>query len=373
MSGIKGIKMKSPCLDASGYAKASRGYILALHKLGIPITLSPMSFESISPDLGKDGDIIRSLINKDIEYNVVLQHCTPEFWEEGKEEGKLNIGYTIWECGKLHKEWPAFINSNVDKIMVATDWNVEVFKKSGVTIPICSIPHVMEKEVPKVSTYNITGLKDTTYVFGFVGQWQERKAPLSLIKAYWYAFQNKEDVALVLKTYRSDYSDKEKDAIRTTIRRLKYVTKFDSYPKIYFIPDMLTEDEMRGFYDRLDCYVSLDRGEGWGLGHFQAGAAAKPVIATGFGGATAYLTSDNSYPVDYGMTVVFGMPWSRWMTGDMLWAEPDVLDGANNMAHVFSNQEEAKVKGKLLQKYIYTNFTDEVVGRKMIQEIEELL
>jgi hypothetical protein len=73
------------------------------------------------------------------------------------------------------------------------------------------------------------------------------------------------------------------------------------------------------------------------------------------------------------MTPVFGMPWNRWMTADMLWAEPDVFDGATKMRHVFNNQDEAKGKGKLLQDDIYNNFTDEVVGKKLIEEIERML
>ena len=42
---IKGIKYTAPVLDNSGYAKAARGNILALHKAGVPVTVNPISFE----------------------------------------------------------------------------------------------------------------------------------------------------------------------------------------------------------------------------------------------------------------------------------------------------------------------------------------
>lgn len=368
------IKYISPCLDNSGYGKASRGYILALHKLGVPITISPISFEGAHPELGEDGKVIKSLINKDIDYNVVIIHSTPEFWEKYREEGKVNIGYTIWETTQLHPEWPVYINNNVDKVLVGCSWNVDVFKDSGVTIPIGCVPHgIPIKDATNITPYSISGVDEDTYVFGFVSQWTERKSPLSLIKAYWHAFQGNENVALVMKTYRSDYSDQEKDAIRSTIKRLKYVTKFDNYPKILFIPDMLSEDEMRGLYKRLDCYVSLDRGEGFGLSPFTAGAYGKPVIATGFGGVTEYLKEDNSYLVNYTLTPVHGMPWSPWYNGNQLWSEPDVKHGADLMQYVYNNRTEAQDKGAKLEEYIKTNFSEEVVGRKMIKEIEALL
>jgi hypothetical protein len=57
---IRGIKYTSPLFDGSGYAEASRQYILALHKMGIPITLEPISFEPARPDLGETGRVLKS-------------------------------------------------------------------------------------------------------------------------------------------------------------------------------------------------------------------------------------------------------------------------------------------------------------------------
>jgi len=263
---IKGIKYTGPVFDGSGYAQAVRGNIMALHKLGVPLTVNSISFEHLRPELGVVGKVINKLVDKKIDYNINIIHTTPEFWENHKEEGKLNIGYTIWETTKLHHKWPGYINDNVDAIMVGSEWNVGVFKDSGVTVPIFVVPHgIGQHEFDNIEKFEVKGVSDETYMFYSIFQWVERKHPLSLIKAYWHAFQNKEDVALVLKTYRSDYSDQEKEAIRTTIRRLKQVTPFDNYPPIYLIPNMLTNDEIFGLHARGDCYTSLDRGEGFGL------------------------------------------------------------------------------------------------------------
>lgn len=370
---IKGIKYTAPMLDNSGYAQASRGNIMALHKLGIPLTLNPLSFEQIHPDLGESGKIINSLISNNIEYNINIIHTTPEFWNKHREEGKLNIGYTIWETSKLHPDWPKFINKNVDALMVGCEWNVKVFKDSGVTVPIFSVPHGIGKhEIENIVPFEVEGVDKSTYMFYSIFQWTERKHPIALIKAYWHAFQNKENVALVLKTYRSDYSDAEKDAIRTTIRRLKMITVMDNHPPIYLILNMLTNDEILGLHSRGDCYVSLDRGEGFGLSPFTAGAFGKPIIVTGFGGSTEYAKPDNSYLVDYTLTPVSGMPWSPWYRGDQLWAEPNVKLGADLMKHVFEDQDVAKITGQRLQNYIYDNFTWEVIGKKIIDAIGKL-
>ena len=77
---ITGIKYTAPMLDNSGYAQASRGNILALHKLGVPLTLNPISFEQLRPDLGEAGGVIDGLIGKKIDYNIniIIQD---KFWQ----------------------------------------------------------------------------------------------------------------------------------------------------------------------------------------------------------------------------------------------------------------------------------------------------
>jgi len=76
---IKGIKYTAPMFDNSGYAQAARGNVLALHKLGIPLTINPISFEDKEPELGESGRILKSLVNKNIDYNINVIHTTPEF------------------------------------------------------------------------------------------------------------------------------------------------------------------------------------------------------------------------------------------------------------------------------------------------------
>ena len=262
---IRGIKYISPLFDTSGYAQASRGYVLALHKMGIPITVSPVSFEKMSPNLGEDGKILYNLQGKNIDYNIVITHLTAEWWAKHYESDKTNIGYTVWETDKLHPDWPGWINK-YDAAMVGSEWTVDVCKKSGVTIPVHAVPHGIDlSQFNDIVPYDLSNVKKDAYKFYSVFQFTERKHPVALIKSYWYAFQNKENVALILKTYRSNFDDDEKEAIRRTIKRLKEVTPMDHHPPIYTILGMLSRDELLGLHKAGDCFVSLDRGEGFGL------------------------------------------------------------------------------------------------------------
>ena len=368
---IKGIKYAAPVFDGSGYAEASRQYIQALHGLGIPLTVEPVSFEPLRPDLGESGRLINSLVDKPIDYNIKLMHLTPEHYPKFRENAMFNVGYSIWETSKLHPSWPGYINENVELAFVGCDWNVGVYKESGVTAPLVKIPHGIDvSSFDHIDAYGLGGVKPEDYVFYSIFQWTERKHPLALIKAYWSEFREDENVVLVLKTYRSDYSEREKDIIRDTIVRMKKIMFFDNYPRIRLITDILSRDEILGLHKRGDCFVLLQRSEGFGLPHFEAAACGNPIITTGMGGNMEFTKPDNSYLVDYVWTPVFGMPWCPWYRGDQWWAEPDIKHGAQLMRHVFENRDEAQQKGKLIKNYIKENFTWEKVAHMMIDAIK---
>jgi len=369
---IKGIKYIGPLFDGSGYGQAARGNVMALHKLGVPITLAPVSFERVRPNHGRFGPALESLVNKEIDYNFVVIHTTPEFWRQHVEPDKINVGYTIWETSKLHSSWPVYINNSVSKVLVGCEWNVGVFRDSGVTIPIGVVPHIIDvEEFENIKPYNIVGIDEKTYVFYDIFQFTERKHPPALLKAYWHTFTQEDNVALVLKTYRNSYEEKEKDVVRTIITNLKKICVMDYYPKVYFISHMLTRDEILGLHSRCNCFVSLDRGEGFGLSGFTAGAFGNPIIVTGWGGATEYAKPDNSYLVNHTLTPVSGMRWIPWYRGDQLWAEPDLKHASDIMREVYENPIDAEAKGMHLRRYIRENFSWEVVGKRFIKELED--
>ena len=51
----------------------------------------------------------------------------------------------------------------------------------------------------------------------------------------------------------------------------------------------LSDGEMLALHERGDCFVSLARTEGWGLGTFDAARLGKPVVTTDYGGQLDFL------------------------------------------------------------------------------------
>ena len=93
-----------------------------------------------------------------------------------------------------------------------------------------------------------------------------------------------------------------------------------------------------------DCYVSLHRSEGFGLGVTEAMALGKPVIATRYSGPVDVMTSQNSYPVDYRL-VPIPRDYGPYLEG-FTWAEPDLEHASLLLRHVTDFRAEAAERGR---------------------------
>jgi glycosyltransferase involved in cell wall biosynthesis len=367
---MPGVKYIGPVFDGSGYAEAARNYVLSIYRKGYPITLAPISFEQSRPDLGKDGEILQSLVNRQLDYDKIIVHSTPDLWERWVrfERNKHIIGYTVWETSKIHPTWTMSCN-RVDEVWLPCEWNMNVFKDSGVTVPLYKIPHAIDvPDLDKVPDFNIDGIGPDDYVFYSIFQWQERKNPHGLLSAYNAAFTGIDDVVLVLKTYIHDHAD-DRGAVIELIKNYRNCINLDHYPKIYLIVENMSRENIMGLHKRCDCFSLFQRSEGWGLPHFEAAAMGNPVITPSYGGQSDFLNVDNSYPVDYNLTPVDGMRWSPYYKGDQLWCEPNLEQAMSQMLHVYNNRDTARAKGLQARADIQKNFTWDKIGDTVVNRL----
>jgi glycosyltransferase involved in cell wall biosynthesis len=361
----------------SGYAHASRDYILALHGAGVPVTIKPVSFEHARPDYGEEEKVIESLVNKEIDYNINLIHLTPEHIPLYKENNKFNVNLSIWETDKLHPMWPGYCNS-ADAVIVPCEWNIGVYKNSGVTPPMGLVPHCLDVEKYNGLTSDkllIDGVSKDDFVFHTISQWTARKNFIGLIRAYIGAFVGVKDVVLAIKTYKNDTSPGQQKVLLDIIKTIKFNVNLEpeEYPKIVFIGHLLSEEDIVKLHNRGDCYVSLAHSEGWGLGFFEAMAMGKPTIGVGGSGNEQFMKKDNSFLVDYTWGPVYGMPYFRWYRGDQLWPEPDLKHAMDHMKFVYRNREEALKIAARGKEYVINNFSRPVIAETMVKELNRLL
>lgn len=388
---IKGIKYIS-LRGGIGYAVAAKRYIIGLIHSGIPVTWTPMTycpsdkskFKLFTGDkIGERG--LDSLCNKNIAYDTVIIHTWPELYPMviEKEPGKKLIGYTVWETDKLQDHWPQLLNMTT-RVIVPCHWNKQVFEACGVTAPVSVVPHIMENKTTSDAELS-WNIKASDFVFYTINRWTDRKAIESLLHSYLNTFSEHDRTLLVIKTTKRSSSGlfyTRIDWIRKTANRIKQYIKipkvvdkmndtdflvqkilkrYRNPARILLITDEISEDEIFKLHQHGDCYVSLTRSEGWGLGAFDAASLNKPVIMTGFGGQMDFLPEDLAYLVNYKL-----IP-NKYANGK--YADPDMNHASRLMRQVYENKEEALQKGMMLGKHIRENFNEKKIIKKLLDSI----
>jgi glycosyltransferase involved in cell wall biosynthesis len=342
-----------PAFDSSGYANATRNNIAALHTVGVDLELVPITFEAYKSDLGELGKLLKSLIATKPSNDVRILHCTPENYTRLLDHTKYNIGYAAWETSKLPKDWPDMFNQ-LDEVWVPSTHNVEVFRNSGVDIPVYAFPHTFDTTEKIISeTGLIKRRNNDEYLFYSIFQWLERKNPTALLKAYLTEFTKQDNVSLVLKTFLFNYQrEEEKDTIKKVIKDIKERLYLENLPRILLITDLLSAEEIAGLHEYCDCFVLPHRSEGFGIPIAEAMLAGNPTISTGYSGPVDFVQHKTTgYLTNYQMTPVYGMPWHTY-SGDMLWAEPDIVHLRKLMRYVYENREDAVACGRQGQQAI---------------------
>ena len=127
---------------------------------------------------------------------------------------------------------------------------------------------------------------------------------------------------------------------------------------------------MLGLIEICDCYLSLHRSEGFGLGPAEAMFLGKPVIVTNYSGNTDFTNADNSCPVKYQLVPV---PEGQYQFHrGQEWAEPDIEHAAWYMRRLVEKPAMAQEIGEAASAYIREHFNSGVIGARYAQRLKEL-
>jgi glycosyltransferase involved in cell wall biosynthesis len=273
------------------------------------------------------------------------------------------IGNWFWELPEWPDEWLAEFEFT-DEV-----WAASRFIRDAVSlkspVPVVRIPPVVRLSHTKQFSRRQLGLPERRYLFLAMFDTKsvlERKNPLGTLRAFKQAFPGTdESVGLIMKFNNPDDQQPVMQALRAEMAGRE---------NVFMLDHVMDRDELNSLIRVSDCFVSLHRAEGFGLGPAEAMSMGKPSIMTNWSGNTDYMTPDNSMGVDYEL-VKLGQDYGSYKAHQH-WAEPDLEQAAYWMKTIVQDAELRQRIGGRAQETINSEFSPEAVGRLIQTRLDHI-
>jgi len=362
----KGVNIVGFIRAEMGIGESSRLAARALAAAEIPFDILNFPLTSI-----RMND--RTWEHKEVEeplYKVNIVHTNADtmrsvhhYFGAGLFENRYNIGYWHWELPEFPDEFCDGFHF-VDEVWAPSNFVVESISQKS-PVPVIRIPHGVEVNPPGDINRQTFGLPEDRFLFFSMydtHSYQKRKNPQGAILAFKQAFEpTNADVGLVVKLNHGHVHPSD----LTEIRKL---TK--DYPNIYIIDQTMSRGEVDGLLNSIDCFVSLHRSEGFGLGLAEAMYLGKPVIGTYWSGNVDFMNETNACPVGCTMVNV-GEDWGPYK-GYQIWAEPNLDHAAQYMRELVYNPEYRHSISVNGMQHIREHFSPQAAGNLIRERLSQL-
>ncbi len=398
---MKKVIITGPIFSRSGYGEHTRCVFRALAKNPekYDLYLSPTKWGQTSWSYKNNSDINEQKLMEHCvqkrqmfqgEYDVSMQVLIPNEWQN---LAKVNIGVTAGiETNKSSAQWIQFCNA-MDKVVVISKHSKDSFVntvydimddaglpqgKLKCTVPMDIIGYpVKEKLISSEETLDI----DITTDFNFlsIAQAGPRKALHETV--VWFAEQYKDDpnVGLILKANQVNNSYVDRKYMIQSLEQMLAPIK-DRKCKIYLLHGNLSEEEIHSLYknEKIHCYITTTRGEGYGLPIFEAAYSGMPVVAPAWSGHLdfLYMPVQNSKSKKIKNTPMFlktkyklqevseESVWENVIDADSKWAYSDEKSFKKNLSQAKTSYKMHKENATKLQEYLRGEFTEENIYTK---------
>jgi glycosyltransferase involved in cell wall biosynthesis len=278
-----------------------------------------------------------------------------------RREKVYRIAYWNWELEAIPEEWLELVPL-FNEIWSPTEFVAQAMR-SRMPVPVVKIePGMAIGRIEGLSKEDL-GIPADHYVFLFMFDMRsefERKNPLAVIEAFRAAFSADENATLVIKTSQGDADpaglERLKDAVRSG--------------NVVLLDQVVSRERAYGFLEMCDCFVSLHRSEGFGLGLAEAMLLGKPAIATNYSGNLSFMNAGNSLLVDYKL-VEIAKSGPIYPKG-YVWAEPSIDHAAACMRQVYDNRGWSRAMGARAQVEMRSAFSLEAAGQRMLKRLREI-
>ena len=321
-----------------GVGESSRAFCQAVAATGLPHT-----FVNIQSKVHNNADT-RVLVSSDHNpYGINLMTFSFDysrrfFLDRGAPffEGRHNIALWYWELEHFPARWQNNFDF-YDEIWVPTEF-VRRSLAAVSPVPVYKMTYPYHPEEPcRARTgrgWDCRRIPVCTCSILIFCSTIARKNPMAVINAFRKAFSPADKATLVLKSINSQLDLDGRARVEEALKGLNVV----------WIEPHLSHGQMTSLFASCDCYVSLHRSEGLGLGMVQAMSLGKPVIGTGYSGNLDYMSPGNSLLVKYKLVEIEDVS-GPYEQGNV-WADADVDDAAEKMRWAYDHPADADRMGQ---------------------------
>ena len=356
LTPTSGITIIADLTNRSSLSKVMRDLAFKLKDSGIPFQTYDLNPKTDIPD-----EDVRNILTPRDQFRILKYDHIIEMFSSPLPHGLpiKRSRIVFWEFTTGLLEFSPNIG-NVDTIIAMSEFNREVFANllpKTVKVKKVLYPFFFEAgQIPDKLTmrakYNIP--QDAFVVFfNFdYGSSFNRKNPDGSIRAFAKAFSDVDNAYLVFKT---------KDAARHKEERSKLVHLSDELGvtnRVIMIDNYLPQNDIYGLTGACDVYLSLHRGEGFGLGIAEAMSLSKPVIATDYSSTTEFCLPTTSIPIPCTIVKVpDGICDNPCYHAVREWAEPDIDAATTALRKLYENPALRTKIGTSAKKFLEEYFS----------------
>lgn len=352
----RGVTLVGPFSGPGSLSKTMRDLLLSVHETGIPYQtfsgggeedptgsnalnlLTPMSDFNI-----RKYSLVLDFFNGIVPNDLVPNIATIIFWEF--EDGFLPV-------------YPAFKKKK--HVVGMSDFVVDIMRNqlpssTKVSKLLYPFRHSFGNVPDRMEMRKRFGIPEDAFVvffnFNFASGFA-RKNPDGAMRAFAAAFRNDPHAFLLFKTSRADEFRQRAEFLSRLATELGIQNRFA------MINDHISSLEIYGLTNACDAYLSLHRGEGFGLGVAEAMSLGVPVVVSDYSATTEFCNKENSMPVP--CKVVAPAPGQNdYLTYSYVtkWAEPDISAAADCLRRIRTDsalREQIKSNAK---RYIAEHFS----------------
>lgn len=397
------ILLEAPILSLSGYGEHSRLVYKSLSDSGHEIYINPLPWGSTSWDDSIIPISAHSAIASFSEYLRMVQSTGSKMQfdiqvhvgipSEFEKKAPYSVCVTAGiETDRVSPEWIYRTHKGIDKLIVPskhsakgftdTSYQISTHEGQPTVLSLNSPIEVVPYPVKKVKPAELKLELETEFNFLSIALLGPRKNIESSIFWFLKEFKDEENVGLILKTGIGKTSLLDRTATRQHLNHILSQSP-ESKCKVYLLHGNMTEEEIHGLYvhPKINAYLSITHGEGYGLPIFEAAYSGLPIVATDWSAHTEFLSGDIRESgkvknkklfakVEYKLEKVSpSAVWKDIITSESLWAYPTEISYRSQIRKVYKNHGMYKKWAMALKEQIIRNYEESIVLSQMKNSI----